>query len=76
MRMRRWGLIAVLATILALLMVGPAFAGGSPGDPPGLAQAIAAQEAHTDALLARSGVVGTAVGLGADGQAVVVIYAA
>ena len=55
-------------------MVVPAFAGGPPGDPPGLARAIAAQEAHTDALLARPGIVGTAVGLGADGQAVVVIY--
>jgi hypothetical protein len=57
-------------------MVGPAFAGGPPGDPPGLERAIAAQEAHTDALMARASVVGTAVGLGADGQAVVVIYAA
>ena len=57
-------------------MVGPVFAGGRQGDPPGLDRAIAAQESHTNALLARPGVVGTAVGLGADGQAVVVIYTA
>jgi len=42
--------------------------------PPGLDQAIAAQEAHTDALLAKLGVVGTAVGLGVDGRPVVKIY--
>ncbi|MCH8186532.1 MAG: hypothetical protein IH862_10570, partial [Chloroflexi bacterium] len=73
MNTRRWGLIAVLATILALLMVGPVFAGGRQGDPPGLDRAIAAQESHTNALLARPGVVGTAVGLGANGRAVVLI---
>ena len=55
-------------------MVGPAFAGGPPGDPPGLDRAIAAQEAHTDALMARAGVVGTAVGLGGNGRAVVLVF--
>ena len=55
-------------------MVGPAFAGGHPGDPPGLDRAIAAQEAHTDALMATAGVVGTAVGLGANGRAVVLVF--
>ena len=73
MNTRRWALVAVLATVLALLMVGPAFAGGHAGDPPGLARAIAAQEAHTDALMAKEGVVGTAVGLGPNGSPVVLI---
>ena len=56
-------------------MVGSALAAGRPSDPPGLARAIAAQEAHTDALLARPGVVGTAVTLGAGGRAVVAVLA-
>ena len=43
-------------------------------DPPGLERAIEAQEQHTDALLDIQGVVGTAVGAGADGAAVVKIY--
>ena len=73
MNTRRWGLVAVLAVVLALLMAGPAFAGGHPDGPPGLKRAIAAQEAHTDALMATPGVVGTAVGLGANGNAVVLI---
>jgi hypothetical protein len=37
--------------------------------PPGLAKALAAQAKHTDRLLKVAGVVGTAVGLGADGKA-------
>ena len=73
MNMRRWGLVAVLASVLALLMAGPASAGGHPADPPGLARAIAAQEAHTDDVMAKEGVVGTAVGLGPNGSPVVLI---
>ncbi|MEE9290338.1 MAG: hypothetical protein V3U99_04925 [Alphaproteobacteria bacterium] len=42
----------------------------------GLARAIAAQALHTDDLMAIPGVVGTAVGLGANGEAVVKIYTA
>jgi hypothetical protein len=41
----------------------------SQGVPPGLARALAAQAKHTDRLLKVAGVVGTAVGLGADGKA-------
>ncbi|MBI2466423.1 MAG: hypothetical protein HYV62_01160, partial [Candidatus Rokubacteria bacterium] len=74
MKTHRWGLATVLAALLAVLVTGLASAGGPPSGPPGLDQAIAAQEAHTDALLARPGVVGTAVGLGADGRPVVKIY--
>jgi hypothetical protein len=39
-----------------------------------LAPAIAAQERHTDNLMSIDGVVGTAVGLGRDGNAVVKVY--
>lgn len=74
MKPQRLGLIAVLAVLFAALVAGLVSAGGPPPSPPGLDRAIAAQEAHTDALLAKPGVVGTAVGLGADGRPVVKIY--
>jgi len=74
MKTRRWALGAVLAILLAVLLAGPGAAGGPPMQPPGLDRVIAAQEAHTDALLAKPGVVGTAVGLGVDGRPVVKIY--
>jgi len=41
----------------------------------GLATAIAAQEKHTDELMQRPGIHGTAVGVAADGSAVVKIFA-
>ena len=68
-------LIATFVSIglAVVLVVSPASA--QPAfDPPGLDRAIEAQEGHTDALLTIQGVVGTAVGLGANGQAVVKIY--
>ena len=74
MRARRWGLVATSVMLFAVLVAGLVSAGGPPSEPPGLARAIAAQEAHTDRLLAKSGVLGTAVGLGADGRHVVKIY--
>lgn len=74
MKTRGWASLAVLAMFFAVLLAGPVSAGEPPIHPPGLEQAIAAQEAHTDALLAKPGVVGTAVGLGADGRPVVKIY--
>src|SRR5512132_3167670 len=74
MKTRGWTSLAVLMIVFATLLAGPVAAGGPPIHPPGLDRAIAAQEAHTDALLARRGVVGTAVGLAADGQPVVKIY--
>jgi len=59
--------------LLVGLALSPAFA--QPAfDPPGLERAIEAQERHTNDLLGIQGVVGTAVGLGANGQAVVKIY--
>ena len=60
------GLFAVSATALA--------AGGGPSQ--GLDRAAQAQERHTDALLAKSGVVGTTVGLNPAGKAVVKVFTA
>lgn len=48
--------------------------GGAQG--PDLSAAIAAQERHSDRLLARPGVVGTAVGYGTGGRPVVKLYTA
>ena len=42
--------------------------------PPGLTKALAAQARYTDGLLRSRGVLGTAVGLGSNGQAVVQLY--
>lgn len=70
----RFPLLASLLVVLVVLAAGLVWAQGPPSEPPGLDRAIAAQEGHTDALLASPGVVGTAVGLGADGRAVVKIY--
>src|SRR5262249_44724650 len=67
------GSLVSLVVLLAVLAVGFVSA-APPNVPPGLAQAAAAQERHTDALLAKAGVVGTAVGLAADGQPVVKVY--
>ena len=75
MRTHRWG-AAVLTILFVVLVAVLAAAGGPPSPPPGLAHAIAAQEKHTDRLLATSGVVGTAVGLGADGRPAVKIFTA
>ena len=63
----------VLAALLAVFISGFVSA-APPHVPPGLARAAAAQERHTDALLAKADVVGTAVGVAADGQPVVKIY--
>ena len=59
----------VLLTALAAL---PAYAQNGRGQ--GLERAIAAKEFHTSVLLETRGVVGTGVGLGANGQPVVKIF--
>ena len=68
-------LLALAAALIALgiLSFGGAGAAGPP-DGNGPDHAIAVQDAHTDRLLAKPGVVGTAVGLNANGQPVIVIY--
>jgi hypothetical protein len=73
MRIRRWPFLTAIPFLITVLLAGVAGA-ANPAAAPGLERAIAAQEAHTDALLSRPGVVGTAVGLGADGRPVVKIY--
>ena len=72
--MRKLISLGIVIGLLTLLAVIPVAAGGHAGDPPGLAKAIAAQEAHTDALLATDGVVGTGVGLASDGKHQVLIF--
>ena len=74
MRAQRWGLLATSVVLFVVLVAGLVSAGGPPSAPPGLARAIAVHEAHADRLHASPGVVGTAVGLGADGRHVVKIY--
>ena len=72
---KRWSIAGVVSTLIVVAaLTGFARAERPAGSPPGLGQAIAAQEAHTDSLLGRPGVVGTAVGLDANGVAVVKIY--
>ena len=63
----------LLAFLVGLLGVATAAVAAASPDPPGLDRAIAAQERHTSALMAIEGVVGTAVGLGAN-SAVVLVF--
>jgi hypothetical protein len=72
------GVMKNLRSVIVFLFV--AFLSAAPAwaqrfDPPGLDRALAAQAHYTDDLLQVPGVAGTAVGVGADGQAVVKIYA-
>ncbi|HEX6106726.1 MAG TPA: hypothetical protein VFZ26_14155, partial [Gemmatimonadales bacterium] len=79
-RARRRVLLSLpIVVALAALGCGPEAAGPSPeggptiaaAEPPGLAEALAAQSRYTGPLLEVPGVVGTAVGLSPDGRAVV-----
>ena len=75
---RRRGLLLTIVAVVAMtalvaaLSASPVFGGNDNGGQ-GLEKAIAAQEKHTDELLSKQGVVGTAVGLNATGVAVVLI---
>ncbi len=62
----------VTVGLLAGLVVSPAYA--DPPFAPGLERAIAVQEYHTDSLMAKSGVVGTATGLNKKGQLAVKVF--
>lgn len=64
--------LALLAVIVVAASVGGAQTTVAAGDD-GLERAIAAQERHTDNLLAKPGVVGTAVGHGPGGRAAVFV---
>ena len=70
----------LLLVIVVILVVSAAAWGAQaappPDGPPGLAKALAAQVAHNPRLLTTPGVVGTAVGLGKDGRAVVRVFTA
>ncbi len=66
------GLALLAVVLLAALGGGDSEVSANQGDR-GIARAIAAQEAHTDALLARAGVAGTAVGMDENGDAIVLI---
>jgi len=70
--MRRLFLVTIVVALLASTWA--AHAAPPPEGPPGLAKAIAAQMRHNPHLLTTPGVVGTAVGLGADGTAVVRVF--
>lgn len=74
MRKRAWSFLVLVALAAAILAAVAAARGPSSG-PSGLERAVAAQESHTDALLSRSGVVGTAVTV-VDGQAAVAVLTA
>lgn len=65
-------ILLVMVALLALTAVTVYAA--PPNEPPGLERALAAQEAHNSSILATQGVAGTAVGLTADGKAVVNIF--
>ena len=73
MNKRRY-LAGVVSTLFVVVALTGFAVAERPATPPGFAQALAAQAAHTDSLLGRAGVVGTAVGVDANGYAVVKIY--
>lgn len=80
---RRARSFAALALLVSVACTGPGPESPvdlqrtlSPAGPPDLAAAMRAQDRHTPALLARGGVVGTAVGLAPSGQPVIRIFLA
>lgn len=67
--------LILFAMVIALLMSAVSvYAAPPPDGPPGLEKAIAAQEKNNPRLLTTAGVVGTAVGLGDDGNAVIKVF--
>jgi hypothetical protein len=73
--MRKLLIVIVVILVLSVPAWG-AQAAPPPDGPPGLVRALAAQVAHNPRLLATPGVVGTAVGLGRDGAAVIRVFTA
>ena len=72
MNMKKLTITAVIALIAALIFLGGGqLLAGPPDVPPGLEIAMEVQEAHTPALMEDPGVVGTAVGLNAEGEPVI-----
>jgi len=75
-RFRRGLSLALVALVLAFLVLPAVGPTASAAEPPGLQKAMQAQERHTARLMAMPDVVGTAVGLGAQGQPVVKVLTA
>src|SRR3990172_12083406 len=72
MNMKKLTITAVIALIAALIFLGGGqLLAGPPDVPPGLEIAMEVQEAHTPALMEDPGVVGTAVGINAEGEPVI-----
>ncbi len=74
MNRRKWTLLLLASLAIAFCLATPVGAGSQGTEPRGLAVAKAAQERHTDDLLEIPGVVGTAIGLGHDGNAAIAIF--
>lgn len=66
--------ILALALLVSLAIFSKQVIAAPPDVPPGLAKAIEVQEANTPSLMSNSNVVGTAVGLGEDGEPVIKVY--
>ena len=69
-------LVAIIGLWLGLGVTPACFGQGAGNGAKGLARAIEVQERHTDKVFAKGGVVGTAVGLDAQGRHVVKVYVA
>ena len=67
----KWLLLPVLVGLLGITAIS---ASGPPDTPPGLARAIEVQEANNPDLLAIPAVIGTGVGVGENGQALIRLY--
>ncbi len=71
--MKKHWLISIILAV-ALLMIAIPVAAASPGEPPGLAKAIAAQEKHQEVLLDLPGVAGVGVSLDESNQPAIIVF--
>jgi len=69
---KNYSLVSILA--LALLVSLAIFSKQVIAAPPGLSKAIEVQEANTPSLMSNSNVIGTAVGVGEDGEPIIKVY--
>ena len=73
----RWSKLTLMGALLAeLLLPSPSAIGAWWSEELTLSAAIATQDVYTPDLLGIDGVVGTAVGFGADGAPAVLVYTA
>jgi hypothetical protein len=73
---REVGRLAPFLSLLVVLVLVVASASAASGPAKGVGHALEVQERHSDRLLAKRGVVGTATGRADDGTAVVKVYTA